>query len=167
MPLFGQIVPFLAPKFFFFGGGPGRGCQGKGFFQVGGYRLSPPTPSHSPPWNHVWLRSSRLNLCFRFTGKDFRLDGRDSTGWEAAIKYYRFSHLNKSIPFPDCLKIGKIRDKSGERNIDYLIGKMANCSSGDQSVRKAHKVNDVQLCIKTIKLEEEFKFLTKIIFCTV
>jgi hypothetical protein len=89
---------------------------------------------------------------FRFIGKDFE---NDPKGWEAAVKWYRKSHTDPTLRYPDSLKIGGIMDHSGELKIDYLIGKM-------ESNRTNPKIK--QLCIKTIRLEDEFKFLTKIIF---
>jgi hypothetical protein len=102
-----------------------------------------------------------LSSLFRFEGKDFR---HNEEGWEETINYYRNSHKDRSIPFPKCLLSQKVKDKSGEMDIDYIIGPMADVKTKKGEIRNLKKL---QLCIKSKNLEEQFKYLNKIIFCKI
>jgi hypothetical protein len=110
---------------------------------------------------------ARIKFTFRFEGKDFR---DDETGWEETVNFYRNSHRVKkqrnAIPFPKCLESTKVTDVGKEELIDYIIGPMADVRKvkGKQNIKNLKKL---QLCVKSIALETQFQFLSKIIFCKV
>ena len=85
--------------------------------------------------------------------------------WLEVIKYYRYSSTRSSAELPTCLQsILASSSNSRESSIDYLSGPAAVWKKASQTAENPIKEKS-QFCIKSSRLENQFNFLTKAIFC--